>query len=222
MGIVSIPSWRDDHSSSNGRALAQITNALLKLTNWNQTKIWKFYQAAITEWQGKSLCPNLQQTLTCVENFSAAFGNKKKALLWASGFTGYCEDMIIIVCLPSLPRSPHYSRELSKPLGMSWKWSDFEGSKKEAESNALVCEKGTVIETSTSYMLTLSTINTVFFFVFFEFFFFLHTVTMDFHSNHWETAHTIIMPTWMLIALQSISFSILLHRKHTNLFSHIS
>lgn len=45
---------------------------------------------------------------------------------------------------------------------MSWKLSDFEGSKKEAESNALVCEKGTVIETSTSYMLTLSSINTVF------------------------------------------------------------
>lgn len=70
--------------------------------------------------------------------------------------------MIIIVCLPSLPRSPYYSRELSKPLGMSWKLSDFEGSKKEAESNALVCEKGTVIETSTSYMLTLSSFNTVF------------------------------------------------------------
>ena len=121
--------------------------------------------------------------------------------------------MIIIVCLPSLPRSPYYSRELSKPLGMSWKWSDFEGSKKEAESNALVCEKGTVIETSTSYMLTLSSINTVF----------LHTVTMDFHSNHWETAHTIITPTRMLVYPCSI-FSLieLLHRKHTNLFLNIS
>ena len=36
--------------------------------------------------------------------------------------------------------------------------------------------RGTVIETSTSYILTLSSINSVF------------TVTMDFHSNHWETA----------------------------------
>lgn len=38
----------------------------------------------------------------------------------------------------------------------------LKGSKKEAESSALVCEKGTVIETSTSYMLTSSSINTVF------------------------------------------------------------
>lgn len=31
--------------------------------------------------------------------------------------------------------------------------------------------------------------------LFFSFFFFKHTVTMDFHSNHRETAHTIITPT---------------------------
>lgn len=107
---------------------------------------------------------------------------EKKTLFWASGFRAYCEDMIIIVCLPSHPRSPYYSRELSKPPGTSWKWSDFEGSKNEAESNALVCEKGTVIETSTSYMLTLSSINT---------FSFSSFTQLQWTSNDRETAHTL-------------------------------
>lgn len=122
--------------------------------------------------------------------------------------------MIIIVCLPSLPRSPYYSRELSKPLGMSWKWSDFEGSKKEAESNALVCEKGTVIETSTSYMLTLSSINTVL----------THSYNgLPFkslrNSTHYNNANMNAH-----ISLQSIFFPLieLLHRKHTNLLLHSS
>lgn len=135
---------------------------------------------------------------------------EKKAVLWASGFTAYCEDMIIIVCLPSLPRSPYYSRELSKPLGMSWKWSDFEGSKKEAESNALVCEKGTVIETSTSYMLTLSSINTVF----------THSYNGFPFKSLRNSTHYYNANMNGLISLQSIFFSLieLLHRKHTNLF----
>ena len=103
--------------------------------------------------------------------------------------------MIIIVCLPSLPLSPFYSRELSKPLGMSWKWSDFEGSKKEAESNALVCEKGTVIETSASYMLTMS--NTVFT-----------------HSYNGLPRMNACIPS-------AISLIELLHRQHTNVFLYL-
>lgn len=60
MGIVSISEPKADHrSSSNGRASAQITNAFLKLTNWKQTRIWKSYQAAITEAQEQILSPNL-------------------------------------------------------------------------------------------------------------------------------------------------------------------
>lgn len=115
--------------------------------------------------------------------------------------------MIIIVCLPSLPppspahhiiqgnsanASPFPPPLFSSPPGMSWKLSGFEGSKKEAESNALVCEKGTVIETSTSYMLTLSCNNTV---IFFFSFFSLNTQLQWTSIQTTETAHTVITPT---------------------------
>lgn len=168
-------------TEANGRASAQITNTLVKQTKCQQSKMWgKKLSIMMRTGSNIPIC-NIISFLQCL---SCLWSLKKKSHLWASRFMGYCEDMIIIVCLPSLPRSPYYSREHSKPPGISWKWSDFEGSKKEAESNALVCEKGAVIETSTSYMPTLSSINTV-----------LHTVTMDFHSNDWETAYTIITET---------------------------
>lgn len=131
-------------------------------------------------WFSFSFKPTLtraQKCLSCLWNQNkikaSSLGQWVQRLLWR--YDNYClpavpPPLLLLTILfkgtlqtPPIPTSP-----FSSPPGMSWKLSGFEGSKKEAESNALVCEKGTVIETSTSYMLTLSCNNTVIFFFFFS------------------------------------------------------
>lgn len=133
---------------------------------------------------------------------------KERDLLWASGFTAYCGDMIIIVCLPSLPLLTILFKG-EKPWGLLGNEAILKGVRKRQNPKRWCVRRGLLLRQVpvTCWPCPVSTL-------------FLHTVTMDFHSNHWETVHTIIMPTWMVIYPCNVfcSFIELLHRKHTNLF----